>query len=443
MKISTAIFLCLTTFGAAHAAETGLRSLVAENAEAPDFLSDNEIPPGLRDNPGQALKVDFKPGRKAKFQNAPPKEAKSKKIRDLNGKTINLEKTERINPFDEELYEVNSEGSHVIHKKTGDTYFLGSYFYKKGNDQIEFAVDENDDLMYVRVSTRPKPNKFKATVDPEMGNTDPVPAQNFQREGNFLIGFFDDDLDLDALNAKFDFGNEVMEDEVEDENEGAKEHPVRTDPGGRRLEAINYPRTMYSHTCNAFDHIRVNLQLDAEMEDFYGGPFGGGFRALLIFNGAKEMFWTDLCVELRLGEIRYSHNSPAWMASPHRFTSGCNGYGAMQAFANMFYPDPSVRDVWHLLSGVPIGGCTWLRQCQSSKAFGVGHMTWTDTLRLQQVWFARILAHNLGATILPFTYGLWVMEPWVTTAPWGFSYYVTEDEVDNYLDPRPWCGAYS
>ena len=86
-------------------------------------------------------------------------------------------------------------------------------------------------------------------------------------------------------------------------------------------------------------------------------------------------------------------------------------------------------------------GCAFYSNCNKDWGYGVNHMTFTSDLRLQAVLFAHELGHNLDLPHLPNTYGYWVMEPIINSAPYDLNP-GNADTVKNKILGRTDCGWY-
>ena len=97
----------------------------------PEFLSYNNLPQGLLNNPSQAVGVDLKAGKVLRGQKTPNLTGKKKAtIRGLDDKPIKLDlaTAERFNVYHPNQYTVSRDGSYVTEneteKKSSSTSFM-------------------------------------------------------------------------------------------------------------------------------------------------------------------------------------------------------------------------------------------------------------------------------------------------------------------------------
>ena len=100
------------------------------NDSMPQFLGADELPPGLVNNPSQAVGVDFKPGKAPRNQKVPDLTGKKATICSLDIKPIklDLETAERINVYHPDLFSLSSDGTYVTHDETGEVIKLNVFY---------------------------------------------------------------------------------------------------------------------------------------------------------------------------------------------------------------------------------------------------------------------------------------------------------------------------
>ena len=184
----------------------------------PKFLNDNELPPGLKDNPSIALvlgiKFKKKPGKGVQSQYIPKaqrvknvKENKSVIIHGLDDKPIKLDidSAERVNVYSTETFTLSDDESFVTHKKTGEVYQLNCFYTSNEDHQISWSTDEEGNISNVHVIPKAEGEEF----------THNTLGQTFQAfpgydDNNVVVGYYDQELDTSSL--AFD-GDIALEDE--------------------------------------------------------------------------------------------------------------------------------------------------------------------------------------------------------------------------------------
>jgi len=395
----------------------------------PDFLSNDQLPPGLVDNPSGVVGVDFKAGKAPRAQKMYGKPSEGLNIRGLDQKAIKLDTTtaERINVFHPDQYQQSEDGTYVTDIETGEIIPLTVFYSsddENGND-ITFAVDSDGSLMNARVAPKMK-DETETNVLSRI--------QNFQRlDGtDTLVGYLDDDIDLSNAPKMADQAVQGVAPVLPDDILAFLEQKKNGDGGTRRAQATN-PTTHYGKTCNTWDYLVVDIVTDKLFKNRYSNHYG---QTQAIFNEARSIYWKESCVYLWIsnydntdGNSAWTH--PSWNLQFDTYTqnymvySGCtSNYGALNFLKDMCKARFSSynRDAWHLFTGkqfVDSGtvGCAYTGCKKSDWSYGVNNMLWSTNVRLQGVLFAHELGHNLGLEHLTTTDGYWVMEPTINSAP--------------------------
>jgi hypothetical protein len=407
----------------------------------PDFLTEDELPPGLVDNPSGVVGVNFKPGRKVAAQKLPDKANPRRPIRGLDNRAIelNTQVAEPINVFDPVEYLLSDDGTFVTDVRSGVTIPLFVFYLNdeaNGMD-VTFSLDDNGDIAHVRIAPKDVPD--------EAGN-EAVPVQNFQRlsGSDVLVGYFDDDMDLSQLPA---YGDPVNSDAVnekpsnisstlapipeegeEDGDNGTRRRGLvgnkathsDTDGDTRRRAQATSTASAYGKTCNVWDYLGVNIVTDQTFSNYYSSHSS---QAQAIFAEAQKIYWKESCVWLYMPRYENSVGDSDWTWGTTTFDAylryygqqyGCNGALDILAFFGKNKRPSENRDVWHLFSHSNwqgAAGCAWVNTCKSADTgYGVSRFNWTTNLRLQAVTFAHELGHNLGLNHLSSSNGYYVME---------------------------------
>ena len=441
MKISPVfVFLFgLTSMGMAE--ESGLRGLQGNsngngngsgngngngngppNDEDPEFIQDDQLPPGLVNNPNAAVGVDFKQGKKPKVQKLPKINKNHLKIRGLDNKLIllNLDEAQRVNVFSPDRFTPSADGTFVTDKKTGEVVPLTTFHVANDGANVVFGTDFESNLFHVRIA--PEAAAEEQAVRGQVQN-----FQHLSMDGaDYLVGYSDDDVDLtnapsygELLDQEDKIPDDLPSPEVK-QNQGKR----RVQNQGKRRVQATSSVTLFGKTCTSWDWLDVAITTDSKFVSSYPSHLS---RVQAIFTEAAEIYWKESCVRLYIWTYENTVTSPNWYWESYpQYTdsSGCSDWGALdllqwnvQNYHNNIY-----RDAWHMFSGSKfldgsVIGCAYIDVCQNNNlAFGANYMTFTTSLRWQAVLFAHELGHNLGLNHLPSTNGYWVMEPIINNA---------------------------
>ena len=209
----------------------------------PEFLNDNELPPGLKDNPSKALGIKFKkkPGffgiqsqyipKAQRVMNV--KENKRVIIRGLDNKPIklDLDSAERLNVYSTKTFTLSDDESYVTDKKTGEVYQLNCFYTSNEDHQISWSTDEDGNISNVHVI--PKLAKGEELTHNTLG------GQTFQAfpgydDNNIVVGYLDEELDTPIQSFEGDM--------YSDEDERVLEEIAPTQP----LVAMNCGGNSYT-----------------------------------------------------------------------------------------------------------------------------------------------------------------------------------------------------
>lgn len=392
----------------------------------PEYLKDSQLPPGFVRDPSRVVGVDFKSGRKPTAQRLPPRGRGRKVIKGFDKDcAIELDpaKAEVINMYNPDNYALSDDGTYVINSVSGEVIPLTAYYQhdEKCQNDIVWAVDEYESLFHVRVTPKSKPLEGR-----EM-----LMVQNFQRiDGTeILVGYLDDDVDLTqsprcdndvkAGRVAKPVPDELVGVSTKNRNNGQRGY------GGRKLQASSYPITRFGKTCTTFDYLNVAITTDEKFKQVYAYDQA---RVQAIVAEASQIYWLESCVYLQIPAYENTiRNNWVWEEYPqHQMYSGCTSpFGSidMLRWEAKYFHDHVDRDAWHLFSGILFQdgyACSWQDTCKSTDfGYGVEHMTWTTSLRYQAVLFAHELGHNLDLPQLSTDNGYWMMEPYVSLAPYN------------------------
>ena len=127
-----------------------------------------------------------------------------------------------------------------------------------------------------------------------------------------------------------------------------------------------------------------------------GGRYKDNGRAQAIFTEAYLRYVYSGCAVIKVSHWENLNSNP------YGTTSGCNGRGALQKFREAKRSSTVSRDAWHLFTGKDftdgnVIGCAHTRGICTDWAYGVNHMTYTNSINLQGTLFAHELGHNLGS----------------------------------------------
>lgn len=456
--------LLLSAGGATEARRLGNRNDENDrgnngNVGPPKFLLDEELPPGLVNNPSLTVGMKFKTGIKPKVQKMPNKGSNKKKpIMGLDGKEIHLDldTAERINIFNPEKFQLSEDGTYVTDLDKNKIIPLNTFYFNDEDHDTDVTLALEDDmtsLMYVRVG--PKNPRGTEQEDDEKEVNDlklhGKKFQNFQHLSgtDLLIGYYDDDLEMPNLPGTSDVATNVEKPIPEDfpvvprERPNGKEGGIRRrqkenldnelkltpsgekplksqnttqsiSKGGRRAQATT-SKTLWGRTCYQWDYLDIALVTDEQFRDTYPYDY---WRARAIFTEAASIYWKASCVHLWIYSYDSTVDDPTWTWHGHNMDtilswvpdSGCGtDYGTLQVFRQVCIDnkDSLYRDAMHLFTGNLFTndghwGCAWgdyngERACHSKNiGYGVESMTSTADLRLQAVIFAHELGHNLN-----------------------------------------------
>lgn len=416
-------------------------SIVLANGDGPDnesiygpqFLRDNELPPGLVNNPSEAMGVDFKIGRAPRSQKVPDLTGKkATMILGLDNKPIKLhpETDERINVYHPDQFTLSADGSYVTSNETGEVIMLTVFYAsdEKNELDITYSIDESGYLATARVSPKSAAGDEPAEGERKVQGKEKQ-VQNFQRLHNsdILVGYTDDDMDMTNMPVYGDMAPELDLPEIPIEEAKAE--------GGNRRAQATFPLTRFGKTCNTWDYLDVRIATDQRFKNVYSSHQS---RAQAVFAEASEIYWLESCVYLYMWGYESTVSNSNWVTPWYGWSwdflvgyltgSGCGEFGALQIMSETVQArqNSAYRDAWHMFSGVNFDGntigCAWTNVCQSkTHGFGVNQITFTSNLRLQGVLFAHELGHNLGLNHLSSTNGYWVMEPSVNMAPFDLT----------------------
>lgn len=218
-----------------------------------EFLADIDLPEGLLENLGVALKA----GKDVLSQVLPDLTGSKKAtILGLDNSTLihlDLETSEPINVYHPDQYVLSSSKTYVTEIETGDVIKLNTFYASDDENQLDivYTIDEDGYLETVRAS--PKPGNKEPSTEEELENelARMGKTQNFQRSSNVLVGYFDDDLDMAAM-PTFD-GIEIPEEEdqevaVEDAGDRNHRRAARTDPA-----------SAFGKTCSTWDYLGEHI----------------------------------------------------------------------------------------------------------------------------------------------------------------------------------------
>jgi len=205
----------------------------------PKFLNDNELPPGLKDNPSKALGIKFKkkPGKGTQSQYIPKaqrvmnvKENKSVIIRGLDNKPIklDLDSAERLNVYSTKTFTLSDDESYVTDKKTGEVYQLNCFYTSDEDHQISWSTDEDGNISNVHVI--PKLAKDEEFAPNTLGQT----FQAYPGADNVVVGYLDEEVDMPIQSFEGDM--------YSDEDERVLEEIAPTQP----LVAMNCGGNSYT-----------------------------------------------------------------------------------------------------------------------------------------------------------------------------------------------------
>ena len=422
----------------------------------PEFLSYNNLPQGLLNNPSQAVGVDLKAGKVLRGQKTPNLTGKKKAtIRGLDDKPIKLDlaTAERINVYHPNQYTVSRDGSYVTENETGKEIQLNVFYASDHKNQFDvlYSLNEYGYLTDARVSPKVSGDGPGRKDDVEMElHKNKGKIQNFQRldNTNILVGYMDEDVDMTNAPSLGDVDIPKEDSEMEEGEEG------NTRRNRRRTQATS-TATRFGKTCTSWDWLDVRIATDKKFKDKYSDHTS---KAQAVFAEAAEIYWKESCVWLYMWHYESTVGNPNWITpnGQHLDTrlsgstthSGCNGYGVLDIFGETARANqPNVyRDAWHLFSGANFSGntigCAALNVCKSvSSGYGVNQITFSTSLRLQAVLFAHELGHNLGLSHLSSTPGNWVMEPSINFAPWDLTNNNAKN-VRNKVVESSACGWY-
>jgi len=482
MKLSFVLFVLLScTLCLAPSGANPGNGIVApsqgENGKGngpPEFLSDDDLPPGLSDNPSETVGVRFKADKKPKAQKLPAPGKKGTTIRGLDNQPIHLDldKAETVNMFHPDRYTPSEDGASVTDNETGEVIPLAVYYIhdeKKGND-ILFSMGVNNFPIHVIVSPK---GKSEGNIDDIRGN-----IQNFQLlEGtDILVGYTDEDLDMEDVPSDVEPSEPDKEEWIPPLDAGEE--------GGRRTEEIEafidvmesygakpdnashlrraqatWSRTAYGRTCNRWDYLDVNIVTDAAFKSKFGTNYKN--VAQMIFAVAQKIYWEDACIYLYMWRFENTAGNSAWryggtgthidwyLSQSYYDSSGCgSNFGhidLLRAFCKKNF-DSTYRDLWHMITSRPwskdgAAGCGFINVCKN-KDYGYGvERTWTTNVDIIGKHLAHEVGHNLGLGHLSQRTGYWVMEQGGFKATSGF-WTSNADVIRNKVVESSSCGWY-
>mmetsp|Transcript_43885 Transcript_43885/g.77136 ORF Transcript_43885/g.77136 Transcript_43885/m.77136 type:complete len:473 (-) Transcript_43885:414-1832(-) len=378
------------------------------------FLKQDNPPPGLVDNPGKDLSVKLKKGEKVKSQKVNPKntiiDPDDDEVIDLN------ELKPQSNIFSKEHFTPSEDGSYVTEIATGKQIpieVFGNFGDLDGTadgenvelkDKMIFATkDEKGDFVEVRIHRN-------------NGKGGGRPGETFTKVGNSYVSYNDAQVDMDDINKVFSTGDiKVPPSDVGDKNGNSiRGHEKNRDSKSHNLferKLITPVRgfsSFFFRRCaqNTVHVINVAVTVDQAFREYcpypwwfgicLGGRYKDNGRAQAIFTEAYLRYVYSGCAVIKVSHWENLNSNP------YGTTSGCNGRGALQKFREAKRSSTVSRDAWHLFTGKDftdgnVIGCAHTRGICTDWAYGVNHMTYTNSINLQGTLFAHELGHNLGS----------------------------------------------
>lgn len=376
MKLFTAAALVLLSANVHQAFasnNTNIRETVLEQGGKHRFLKWEDLPPGLQDNPGHAINVLFKEGRKPAAQMVDADQF----IFDLDGEVIDLNTLTPQNIFSADHYELSEDGTYVTDIETGEPVQIEVFGSGFNHAKVIIATKDEDGLFNdIRIHKEGRP------------------GQSFKKTGEIYLGYSDDDVDTDKLNEIFEMKDLIVPDDPNGGRNGKGNDNGNRKPFQERKRGLVWQNYFQSNSYCASGHdvVFVAITLDKAFYDALGTG-----AAQSIFYEAQYRYWLSGCAY-----IYVSHWEVEWWANNYGNLSGCNGYGSLQRFQVAKQSSTVFRDAWHLFSGVDFAdgsviGCAYTGGACRGNGYGSNHMTFTNDLNMQGTLFAHELGHNLGA----------------------------------------------
>jgi len=205
------------------------------------------------------LGVEFKDGVTVTMQSAPGKFDTT--IADEDGTTISFTDADPINVFSLLHFDKSEDGSYVTEKVTGKRIDLKVFAGSDKGSEVFVSKGEDGELLEMEIT------------DPN-GN-----IKHFHIMGGSVYGYSDEDIDVEAMQAKFQYGEPP---EVEDDD------TPETSGGGRSLHVKKAPRKLQA--CNGnFKYVDVAIAYDTDFCNNLGGSSAADAKVQAIVSRASEI----------------------------------------------------------------------------------------------------------------------------------------------------------
>jgi hypothetical protein len=135
--------------------------------------------------------------------------------------------------------------------------------------------------------------------------------------GATIYGYNDDDIDLEAMQAEFQYGEPP-------EGEGGRKLRVQKQ-APRKLQACN----------GNFQYVDVAIAYDTDFCNTIGGVSAADAKAQAVVSRASELYEDDMCVKVVISAADFQcggSGSDPYLNLPNRNQSGCSGSGYLTEF---------------------------------------------------------------------------------------------------------------
>ena len=201
------------------------------------------------------------------------------------------------------------------------------------------------------------------------------------------------DYDYDELNRKFRY----------DESE---EHNYIDRHLSNLFQTPNKERNA-EETCSSYKVVELAVAYESSFCKHYGGKEGANQRVAKIIAGVNNLYKNHVCMKVRLSHLEgyCDSNIDPYKQYVDMHLSGCDHESLVHYVGDYWNENRRNihRDAMHLFSGTKLDGkivgCA-LKQtiCNLAGAYGVSHITFTESESLQAGLVAHELGHNLGAS---------------------------------------------
>lgn len=201
------------------------------------------------------------------------------------------------------------------------------------------------------------------------------------------------DYDYDELNKKFHYG----ESEEHNDIERNLSNLFQIQSGERRAEVA----------CSSYRVVELAVAYESSFCKHYGGEEGANQRVNWIIAGVNNLYKKHACIKVRLSHLEghCDSNIDPYKQYVDMYRSGCGNEGLVDGVREYWNENRRHihRDVMHLFSGTKLEsdgktvGCAYTGTICNSFAYGVNHISYTESASLQAGLVAHELGHNLGA----------------------------------------------